>query len=76
MTGLTSEQSAQRVRARAALYRALHECERIGFMRSVCLRECADDLREAGLPDYAERAADAAVSLSDHDMLAMERELA
>ena len=75
MTGFASEPSAQRERARAALYRALHECERLGFMRSICLRECADHLRDAGLPDYAERAADAAASRSDHDMLAFEREL-
>ena len=68
----TPEPSAPRQRAEAALYRALHECERIGFVRSICLRECADYLREAGLPDYAKRAADAAESLSDHDMLAME----
>ena len=70
----TLQQHAPRERARAALYRALHECERIGFVRSICLRECADYLREAGLPDYAKRAAGAADS--HHDMLAMERELA
>jgi len=75
MNRLTPEQGTQLERARAALYRALHQCERIGFMRSICLRECADHLREAGQPDHAERADDAANSLSDHDMLAMEREL-
>ena len=70
-----SDLSARRERAGAALFRALHQCERIGFMRSICLRECADLLREAGLPDHAERAAAAANSLSDHDMLETEREL-
>lgn len=44
-------------RAIVSLYRAA-ECDRIGMVRELYLSEAGDALREAGLPEHAERAED------------------
>lgn len=60
--------------AKVRLHQAL-DCERYGIARTMTLDDAAEYFRQAGMPDYADRAAVAAGELTDYDVLRMRDEL-
>jgi hypothetical protein len=60
--------------AKVRLHQAL-DCPRFGIDRTLTLEGAADYFRQAGMPDYADRAEIAAHELTDHDVALMRDEL-